>query len=409
MQRLIHHAYWHVPYYRELFDNAGIRPSDIRTLEDLPIIPVTHKRDMQPLRPEEVTSSGINLKSLIIRRSSGSTGEPFVMRRTWMEERLLQAFRRRAMYWLGQRPGDKVIRVARGRPTDPNDYQALLRAANAVGLYRAELVDCFLPFPEMIERIQRNRFDILTGLSSVLYHLAMHINQNGLKISPPRFITSGGEVLSPNMRREMERAFGARIYDIYGTHEFNFLAWQCKETEEYHICDDSVILEVVKDGRPAKPGEEGAVMATGLYSYSMPFIRYHTGDIVIRGSDRCGCGAPFSTIRHIQGRAIDYLVLPDGRKIHPYQIIRFFVHAERPWVRQYQLVQESMSRIVFKAVPLRKVEAEILEKHEKEVTGLLGEGVEFRIELAESIPREKSGKFKLFKSFLPPVDGFDIV
>jgi len=326
-----------------------------------------------------------------------------------MEERLLQAFRRRAMYWLGQRPGDKVVGVARVRPTDPNDHQVLLRAANAVGLYRAERIDCFLPFPEIIARLQRNRFEILTGLSSVLYHLAMHINQNGLKISPPRFIALGGEVLSPNMRHEIEKAFGAKIYDFYSSHEFNILAWQCKETDEYHICDDSVILEVVKDGRPAQPGEEGAVVATGLYSYSMPFIRYHTGDIVIRGSGRCACGAPFSTIRNIQGRTIDYLVLADGRKIHPYQIIRFFVHMERPWVRQYQLVQESMSRIVFKAVPLRKVEAEILQKLEKEVTGLLGNGVVFCIELADGIQREKSGKLKLFKSLVHPVDASDTV
>jgi phenylacetate-CoA ligase len=237
----------------------------------------------------------------------------------------------------------------------------------------------------------------------------MYINLHGLSIEPPKFIATGGEVLTPNMRQEIETAFGTRVYDIYASHEFNILAWQCGETGEYHICDDSIILEIIKDGRIAQPGEEGVVVATGLYSYCMPFIRYHIGDIAIRGCDRCRCGAPFSTIRHIQGRTIDYLALSDGRKIHPYQIIRLLVHTEKPWVRQYQLVQESMARIVLKVVPMQKPESEILQKFEQKVTGLLGSGVVFCTELVGSIQREKSGKFTVFKSLVSSIDDSDIV
>jgi phenylacetate-CoA ligase len=409
MRVLLRHAYDNVAYYRELFDQNGLRPSDIRTVEDLQAIPVTYKKDLQPLPLERVTANGVDFGKLITRRSSGSTGEPFAIRRTWSEERLLQAFRRRALYLFGQRPRDRTVGVVRVRGIDPNDHQLVLRAVNAVGFYRAEYIDCFLPFSEIIKRLQRNRFEILGGLSGVLYHLAMQINQKSLRIAPPRFVTTGGEALTEQMRREIETAFGARVFDIYGCHEFNILAWQCKRTGEYHICDDSVILEIVKDGRPARVGEQGDVVATGLFSYSMPFIRYHVGDIVVRGFDRCPCGAAFSTIRDIRGRTIDYVALRDGRHIHPYQIIRFLVHAEKPWIRKYQLIQESMSRIVLKVAPFGTAESEMMQKLDNEVSALLGRDIGFRIELVDDIPTEKSGKFKVFKSLVTPTAGPNVV
>jgi len=399
MRILLEHAYNNVAYYRDLFDKKGIKPRDIRTTEDLPAIPVTYKKDLQSLPPDKLIDRTMGTEKLITHRSSGSTGEPFTTRRTWMEERLLQTFRRRAYYFFGQKPWHKAVGILRVRPDDPNDHQFLLRIANAVGLYQMDRIDCFLPFSEIIRQLQQNRYEILGGLSSVLYHLALHINQNGLIIDPPRFITCGGEVLKPHMRKEIEAAFGARVYDIYGCHEFNMLAWQCRETGEYHICDDAVIVEVLRDGRPARTGEIGDVIATSLFSYAMPFIRYHVGDIVVLGSDRCGCGAAFSTIRDIQGRTMDYVALEDGRRIHPYQIIRFLVHSDKSWVRQYQLIQEDMNRITLKIATFRTAEQETLRKLEKDVRAILGESALFRIEIVDAIQREESGKFKVFKSF----------
>ncbi len=404
MRLLLQHAYTHVAYYQELFDRSKLKPSDIRTVNDLSAIPITFRKDIQLLQAEKVTARGTDQKKLIVRRSSGSTGEPFATRRTWFEEHLLQAFRRRALHLLGQQPWDKVVSISRVRAIDPNDYQLPLRMLNALGLYRTEHIDCFLPFSEIISRIQRNRFDILGGLTSVLYHLAIHINQKDPGIIPPRFITTGGEAITPHMRREIETAFGTRVYDVYGCHEFNLLVCQCKETGDYHICDDSVIVEIVKDGRPARTGEQGEVVATGLFSYSMPLIRYHVGDVVVQGSDSCPCGGVFSTIREIQGRTMDYLALEDGRYIHPYQIICFLVHADKPWVRQYQLVQKSAREIFLKVAPLRPIEPGILQQLENNVCGVLGRRVSFRIELVDGIQREESGKFKAFKSLVPPMD-----
>jgi len=100
LRRLITHAYKNVPYYRRLFDQNGLKPNDIKSVSDLSIVPITSKKDLQSLPAEEVVARGVNPKNLIVRRTSGSSGEPLTIRRTWLEERLLGLFRLRAMHYL---------------------------------------------------------------------------------------------------------------------------------------------------------------------------------------------------------------------------------------------------------------------------------------------------------------------
>ena len=162
--------------------------------------------------------------------------------------------------------------------------------------------------------------------------------------------------------------------ETYGSHEFPLLGWECGQTGEFHTCDDGLILEVLHEGRPAEPGEQGEVVATNLHAYSMPFIRYRLGDVATRGDQSCACGQPFSTIRSIQGRMIDYFPLPDGRMIHPYQILSSFIGGGDSWIRQYQLLQERRDRIVLRVLPVHIPEPEFLARLEQSVRPLLGAG-----------------------------------
>ena len=107
LNKLISHAYETVPYYRRLFKKNGIHPRNIRNENDLSIIPITHKKDIQKLPIEDLISSNCKLDNLIRRLTHGSTGEPLTVRRTWLEERLLQVRRRRAYQYLGVRIKDK--------------------------------------------------------------------------------------------------------------------------------------------------------------------------------------------------------------------------------------------------------------------------------------------------------------
>ncbi len=401
LRSLIRHAWRNVPYYRALLDRAGVNPSDIGCEADLVAIPVTRKEDLLPLALDQIVAAGYPPDKQILRRSSGTTGAPFTIRRTWLEERLLQAFRWRALLASGLRPRDTIGAIARIRDVHPNDSQVVLRTLNTLGYCRTSTIDCFRPFAEIIDQLERRRFQVITGLTGTLYHTALHSHHTGREIPSPRLVVTGGETLLPHMRNVIETAFGARVYDTYGSHEFNLLAWQCRTTGEYHLCDDSLIIEILREGRPAQPGEEGEVVTTSLFSRAMPFIRYHLGDTAVQGVTGCACGAPFATLKEIRGRTIEFLVLPDGRLMHPFQIIRLIVHAPRQWVRQYQLVQESRERIVLRFVPLGNSQPELTSEFERTVRAIPGMGDIFKTELVTAIARESSGKYAVFKTLLP--------
>src|SRR5205814_6347866 len=122
----------------------------------------------------------------------------------------------------------------------------------------------------------------------------------------PRLITTGAEVQTPRMRKQIAEAFRAPVYNVYGAHEFNLLAWECCKTGLMHTCDDLLVLEVIRGDKPAAAGERGEVVCTSLHSYAMPFIRHRLDDVAMRGPDACPCGAPFGVFAQVLGRMFDH-------------------------------------------------------------------------------------------------------
>jgi len=400
LHRVVTHAYNHVPYYNRLFSQAGVKPNDIRSVEDLKALPITSKKDIQQLSENEIVSRGINFENLIVRKTGGSTGEPIKIRRTWLEERLLQAFRHRAMHSLGQRMGDRVVSVTLVGPIHPSDIQILRRIANTFGLYRSFSIDCRQTLEKIINLLKEFRPDILTGYPGVLSQIARTAVDLNCQEIQPRFIVTDSEVLTPLMKKQISESFSAPVFSMYDSHEFNLIAWECPKTGEYHVNDDGMIIEILQHGKPAKNGERGEVVGTNLHSFSMPFIRYRLGDIVTKGSSACRCGKPFSTIQSIQGRMFDYFPLPDGRLIHPYEITTKIRKVANRWIRQYQLLQERKDRIIMSVIPIDTFPPQILAEIEKKINCFLGKNVEFRMRLVNKIDFEQLGKFRVAKSLV---------
>jgi phenylacetate-CoA ligase len=399
LRRLILHAYKRVPYYRELFNRSGVRPEIIRTGADLPAIPITSKKDLRASPVEHLLASGVDRQKLIEHTTSGSTGEPFTIRRTWLEERLLNVLRRRAMHSFGRRMDDRQVSIGLAGRHHPGNGQLPLALLRTLRLYRSTGIDCRRPLEDIVCALRNLHIDVLGGYPGVLARIAMILNRDGAGGIHPRFVAVAGEVLTPTMRHQITRAFAAPVFDTYASHEFNLLAWQCKQSGEYHICSDGLILEVLKDGRAAAPGEWGEVVGTNLHSFAMPFIRYRLGDLVQNGSPSCRCGQPYPTLREIRGRMIDYFQLEDGRMIHPYDIV-VRVLEKAPWIGHYQLVQEKESLIVLRAVASRQpTEREVLLLHHS-VKAVLGTSTEFRLLLVPEIVMEPSGKYRVSRSLV---------
>src|SRR3990170_5120057 len=185
LRHLITHAYNNVPYYRRLFDQNGLTPHDIRSIADLSAIPITSKKDLQSLPAEEVVAHGVGPEHLISHRTSGSSGEPFTILRTWLEEHLLGALRLRASHYFGLRVRDRTASIALVRPTHPNDNQLPPQILQTLGLYRKLQIDCLLPPQDILRALRDFRPDVLTGLSGVIPHLAQIMNDNDRQVIRP--------------------------------------------------------------------------------------------------------------------------------------------------------------------------------------------------------------------------------
>ncbi len=295
--RLVAEVYRHVPYYRNLLDRAGIRPADIRTVEDLGKIPITSKDDLRRHARDVISDRRTWLRPHTL-FTSGSTGEPFLVRRTPWENAVSRRIKNRnfSIYGLRWRDRKAIISL----------YASLQRKARLPDRIVATLLNVFgrrallscLEDPErLLDHLEQRRPDMVMGYAGTLARIGDLYAMRPSRAWAPRLILSSAETLTPLRRRQIEEGFGAPVYDFYAANETGVIAWQCPETGLYHVADDHIVLELEQDGRsaPREDGARGATVVTNLHAYMMPFIRYRLHDSVVCGPSPCPCGAPFWT------------------------------------------------------------------------------------------------------------------
>ena len=405
LRRLIRHAYENVPFYRRHFDGHDLHPDQIRSLADLQRVPVTSKADLQALPVTDTLSAGLKPEGLITRWTEGSTGAPFTIRRTLFEELLLNVFRLRAFRWGGMRLRDRRLLVndVLDPGTRPDQTRSrMLEFLNRKGFLSHRVVASGTAPAQLAQILCDEEPDVVGGYPSALAKLAEYLSEHATEVKPPRFIGSGGETLTPGLRQQIEEGFGTRVYDTYGANEINLIAYECPQTGELHVMDDAVIVEVLNDGRPVAEGERGEVVVTALHSFAMPFIRYRLEDSAVRGSNACGCGKPLSTIQTVLGRSSEYFPLPDGRELHPYDLINT-IWGEN-WVRRVQIVQERRDRVVVRLVPSNEPSEATLAGLRKKLQSQTGSGVEVVVSLQSELPSAPAGKSRVYVSLVNEPD-----
>ncbi|MFC1884915.1 phenylacetate--CoA ligase family protein [Thermodesulfobacteriota bacterium] len=398
LRRIIRHAYNHVTYYRRLFDFAGLKPEDIRSTDDLTLLPVTSCKDFREHPPQHTLTSGLSPKNLVCHSTSGSTSSPFTIYRTPVEEHLINMFRIRAMKYLGVKVSDRLGQL-KIMGLSGNKMNLLRSLRRGLRIYKDYLVDCFQPREKILEELRELKPDVLVGYPSFITHVSPFPEEIKFASIRPRLVITGGESLTPFSRKRLIDGFKAEIYDTYGANEFNLLAWECKETGFYHVCDDNIILEVLDNGKPVAAGGRGEVVATSLHAYAMPFIRYNLEDVATKGPEVCPCGLPFSTLRSIQGRIHDYFILPGG-PIHPNEITIPIVMNSGSWIDRYRIIQESEKKVKLYIKPLREAREDELEFIRNVALKKLGDRIDFRIEIVEELPFDPSGKFRISRSMV---------
>jgi phenylacetate-CoA ligase len=389
LRRVLSHARRNVAFWRATFDRAGLRPEQITTLDDVRLLPITSRAEIQATALEDRLARGLRPQDLVAHTSSGSTGEPLTVLRAWAEERLLLAFRQRVWSALGAGLTDTRALVTWLEPALVHD-----RWFERLGLLRQTFVSCLLPADEIVRALRRSRPDVLCGYSATMAWMADSLSVADRAAIRPHLILTGGETLTPSMRCRLSDAFHAPVRDTYASNEFVLLAWECPHTGAYHLADTAVLTEVVReDGEPAGPGEIGELVGTALHSYAMPFIRYRLGDLVIRGASPCRCGAPWGTLERVVGRTIDRFVLPDGTSMHPYVLGDALMEAA-PWLQRFKLIQERADLVVVTLRPHRHEQQgsrEVATAFEA-VQALLPAGVRVEVRLVSEIEAGPGGK-----------------
>ncbi|HUO82696.1 MAG TPA: hypothetical protein VM616_07560 [Gammaproteobacteria bacterium] len=388
LQRLVRHAYQHVPLYTRLFREAGVQPGDIRTAADLASLPVIDKNllRMQPL--EDVIDSR-RRGELIERNTSGTSGSPFRFFVDPSFDNHCKAQYLRPYLSNGRTPFDRVLRFTSHADGRRSWFQRL-------GLMRETSVGCGLPAGELLEALRRENADILQGYPSVLAALAARIDPGEPGFRRPRMVFTDSELLSIAQRRQIEESFGAPVFDVFGTFETDNIGHECSEHAGYHLAIDCVVAEVLQDGVTAPPGETGSLVCTVLDNFAMPFIRYDLGDIVAFSSEACRCGRSLPLMSIVEGRRVDYAVLPDGSRQSPMRFLLAFDSISE-LALEYQVVQTACDAFLINLVPRR----ELAEADRTRIAGFIRAerpGARVTVQEVVDIAPEASGKRRTFIS-----------
>ncbi len=396
LQNMLLSIYEHVPYYKSIMQERGLKPTDFTALGDLQKLPFLTKEIIRA-HTERLKSN--DAKSLARFNTGGSTGAPLIF--YIGKERISHdvAAKWRATRWWGVDIGDPEI-VIWGSPVELG-AQDRIRAIRDL-IFRTKLIPAFemseKNLDRFVEEIRSFNPKMLFGYPSSLSLIARHAEKRNICLDvlnvKVAFVTS--ERLYDEQRNDIERVFGCPVANGYGGRDAGFIAHQCPEGG-MHITAEDIIVEIVdKEGAIQRPGEAGEVVITHLATREFPFVRYKTGDIAVLDDRDCSCGRGLPLLKDIQGRTTDFIVAADGTVMHGLALI--YVIRDLNGVSDFKIIQQSIDAIDVQIVPgegyQESIEAEIRQGFKKR----LGQGVMVSIEKVDKIAPEKSGKYRYVMS-----------
>lgn len=382
----------HVPYYRDLFAQASFDPAGIQGITDLQCLPFLTK---SIIRANTEALKHTHAQGLSRFNTGGSSGEPLIF---FIGNKRVShdvAAKWRATRWWGVDIGDPEM-VIWGSPIELGKQDHIKHWRDR--LLRTRLLPAFeMSEPKLdqfIATIRAVKPLMLFGYPSALALIAQHAQKRGVAMNDlgiqVAFVTS--ERLYDEQRSTIAQVFGCKVANGYGGRDAGFIAHECP-AGGMHLTADDIVVEIIDDeGRPQPPGVAGEIVVTHLFTNDFPFIRYRTGDIGVLGATRCACGRGLPLLQDIQGRSTDFVVAADGTVMHGLSLI--YILRDLPGVKSFKVVQETQ---VFTRVLLVTDEGFAPDAVAQIVSGFkqrLGAEVSVVVDLVDSIPADKSGKFR---------------
>ncbi|MGI6685871.1 MAG: phenylacetate--CoA ligase family protein [Bacillota bacterium] len=319
LQRLVERLYLKSPYYRKKLQEAGIRPGDIRSIEDLNGVPFTDKNSLREAYPLQMMA--VDEEEVVrIHSSSGTTGKPVIIPYTRQDVDTWAEMFARCYETVGVGKRDRVqVTPGYGLWTAGIGFQAGVERLGAMAIPTGPGNT-----EKQLEMMIDLKTTVLCATSSYALLLAEEIQRRGLRDKIHlRLGIFGSERWGEKMRAKIEEYLGIDSFDIYGLTEIYGpgIAIDCQAHQGMHFWSDYLLFEIIDPvtGRQVSPGEEGELVITTLTKEGMPLLRYRTHDITRIIPHACPCGSPYPMIDRVLGRTDDMIKIK-GVNIYPGQI-----------------------------------------------------------------------------------------
>ncbi|MBQ2755024.1 MAG: phenylacetate--CoA ligase [Clostridia bacterium] len=316
----VKHVYENVEYYRKLMDEKGVKPEDIKGIEDLHKLPFLSKADLRDAYPYGLLAKPLD-ECVRIQSTSGTTGRRVVAFYTQNDIDLWEDCCARAIVAAGGTNKD-VCQVAYG-------YGLFTGGAGLNG--GSHRVGC-LTLPMSSGNTER-QIQFMTDLGATILcctpsyaaYIGESLKEQGYKPEdiPLKAGIFGAEPWTEEMRKNIEETLGIKAYDIYGLTETSGpgVAFECSEQTGMHINEDHFLAEIIDPdtGEVLPEGEKGELVFTALDKEAFPLLRYRTRDICVLTREKCSCGRTLIKMAKPMGRTDDMLIIR-GVNVFPSQI-----------------------------------------------------------------------------------------
>ncbi|MUM78350.1 AMP-binding protein [Pseudodesulfovibrio sp. F-1] len=391
LQALCERVYANVPFYKKKFDERGLKPSDIRTLADVRLLPFTEKQDLRNHYPFGMFA--VNRDQIVrIHSSSGTTGKATVVGYTKRDLKTWGQLMARSFVAAGATPKDMIH----------NAYGYGLFTGGLGAHFGGEALGAaVVPVSggatrRQVMLLKDFESDVICCTPSYALFLAESASEMGIDIRrlPLRIGIFGAEPWTEEMRRDIEAKLGIKAIDIYGLSEIMGpgVAIECEDAQDgLHIQEDHFLAETIDpdSGEVLPAGQEGELVFTTLTKEGIPLIRYRTRDLTRLNTTPCRCGRTTARMRRVTGRSDDMLIIR-GVNVFPSQIESILIETEG-LTPHYQLIIERQGNMDTLEVQVEVNESmfsdEIknLQRVESKVTKNIKEflGVTARVKLVE--------------------------
>ena len=299
LKEIVQFAYDNAPYYKRSFDEAGAKPSDIKTLKDIqkfPFIDKKTQRDTQGVGSFLGELAAVPEEDVVfISTSSGSTGVPTMSPFTKKDFDEFQETESRWFWQVGMRPNDRYVHAL--------NFSLYVGGPDVIGAQNLGALCIWggtLPSERLLFVLKTYQPTVMSGIDP----------KKDLNIK--KIIVAGelgGSIEAT--RKAIEDLWGAEVYDFYGLSDiFGACAAMCEAKNGLHIAENHILVETVDihTGEVLKPGEVGELVFTTLRKHARPLIRFRTGDIGWIDNTPCSCGRTHGRI-HINGRKDDMFIV----------------------------------------------------------------------------------------------------